>query len=717
MRIMRRYEDKRVFMVKQIIYLLMLIVILLMPIEANAAMIDEEDMEQQDSPGILEKQFSKFLLNVANSLIGISGAQDVSTLVFQRPEVVNTDTWISNTYSSDREKLVFGIFPESAFNGIAEIYDAFVNLVPIPMVIIFTIGGLILLFDVMRSSERRSSMKEYLLGAIFAILLLRFGYMLWDWIIFINYIVVDTLYFNLIGNGITITSFISTIWDQGSTEEVLSSANFFMAIIVACAAFMTFSINYQYMLRIITLGVLIILFPVVVIFSIIPSRKNVLNQWFSMFTSQVFIQSAHSVALGLFFLLLSADSEGLDFWLCLAMFFGLPMMTDLVQRIVGWIFGDSNASGGIKTSMSNASGLSTALGMVSLGKNLMQSKGTSSNNESKNLATGRVNGGASQDLTGVNVANSSVDGSGNGNGLLTKSGLNGSSPNGPQGNKNGIFGKGKFANAVQSTGKGASSIARKVANSDGLKRNTKLATMGALALGGAAVSTMVTGKTRDGAMAGAALGSFAGAGANFALEKGSRATEVGGEMLQDAASGNDLFSTTKDRIGYHDPSQLSDSGEMARMGRELVGGKSGEILGSIAGKVNHAAGKYDIPSPSTNNFDPKQSYDTVQERQQLIANSIPQASKNVADAKLKLDEAKRSTSIAQSQVQANPKNKVYAERLNSAKKHEAKMNILHETRKTNHEQLVKKAEQFYQRQKLKNELADLGQNRRTSGKL
>jgi hypothetical protein len=782
---MNRFVNKSWFKTKKIIPFLLILLLLIIPIQANASIISEENLESQEKPSVLEKQFSKFVLNVINSLIGITGAQDVSVLVFQRPEVVNTDTWISNSSSANRSDLVFGIFPEGAFNGIAEVYDNFANLLPIPMVIILVLGALFLLIDIFRSNENRTQLKEYLLGSIAAILLLRFGYLLWDWIIFINYaLIVDPIYFMLQNNGIQITSFISTIWDQGSTEEVFSSTNFFIALIVLCAGFMTFSINYQYMIRTLSLGVLIVLFPFAVICTIIPSRRNVLNQWFMLFTAQVFIQGAHAIVLGLFFLFMATGTGGLDFWLTLVMFFGLPMMADIVQRFVGSIFGDSSASGKLGASVKNASGLTTMMGMVGLGKSMMKSNGSSSStarsstnrNQTKNTntqanATKLNNANSKEGLASSAGLHNSKNGSkGSTPGQHTQSGtfnqhansaigdgldrgssssvtehgtlnavpeqgpsnslaehvpsnqsmFNVNAPsrfNAPPKTKNTKKPLNTFAKVGQSTGRKIANGARLIGDSDGVKRTARLATMGGLMLAGAAVGTMVTGKSNGGAAVGAGVGYIAGQGVATTISKGAKVTQVGGEMLQSKSEGNGALDATKERIGYHHQSQLADASEMSRMGRELIGGKTGEVLGRAAGKINYAAGEHNISSPHGNNYNARQNYETVREREQLVSNAIPQSQAKVVEAKDRLDEAQKRASLLKARSIAEPDNNKIKNQAKIANMQQARMQILYETRKTNHEQLVNKAEQFYERQKLKSDAENLRYSRKSSGAL
>lgn len=783
---MRHLEENKHSFMKVLLTLSLMFVILIPPLCVNAEIITEEDLENAEKPSILEKQLAKLVINVANSLIGLSGAQDVTVLVFQRPDVVDEEqSWIANTTSAERDELVFGIFPSSVFDGIATFYDEFASLLPLPIMLILVLAGLFLLFDVLRSVDNRSKIKEYLLGIILAVVLIRFGHILWDWIIFINFFIVDSIYFLLKENGINVTSFISTIWNPSNTDEVLGSPSFLVALLVACAAFMTFMKNYQYNLRIIILGVLIVLFPFVIIASVIPSRRNCLSQWFGLFTSQIAMQSADSIALGLFFYFLM-DAEGkFGFWLVMVMFFGLPMITDLVQRTISGFLGEG-FGGGIGTSMKNASGMSSVLGLMKLGKNLTNTKGKDSNNTAKE-GKSRKSSDSNTDMSSNALNNSSIASPSNsgtynskgettGKGLQTSNGLssmNSHNPaleNGISSNENQVeslnVGSSKsnsnFMSKATDTqrneprttksqlnqnkaqnknlkglqrsmvpvGKTMRRIGNTMAHSNGLKMGAKKASMIALAGAGYVAGTMATGNGKNGAAVGVGVGKGAARVANYGIEKGGKFTELGGEMLQSKGEGKEALALTKERLGYHHSAQLADAEEMGRMGEELIGGKTGQILGKVTGKTNYAAGKHNLSEPKkigkvtvqapkqlTDKFNPKQAYEIVNAKEHLQKTVLPQSEQKVVEAKQKLDQSQQQVEIAKAQVKANPNNSKYKERLKATEQHHAKMKINYETKKMNHEALKNKAAKFYENQKLIKQNESLRQNRKSSGQL
>lgn len=651
-------QHKQTFILKVLIAFILLVTFV-QPIEyASATVITEENLEPAEKPGLVEKHLSKFFINFANSIIGIMKAQDVSVLVFQREDVVKAeDSWITNSASADRSNMVFGVFPEALFDGISKMYDGFANLIPIPIFVLLVLGGLVLVLDLIRNTESRSNAKEYLVGIIIAILLLRFGHILWDWIIFINYIVVDTAYMTLKASGIEVKSFISTIWDPTATDKVMKSPSFGVAILVIGAAAMTFMINYQYMMRMLTLAMLVILFPFVIIATVIPSRRNTLNTWVTAFTSQVFIQAAHAIALALFFFTLSKIDD-LGFWLVAAMFFGLPTLSDIVQRIVGSITGEGGG-GGIGTSLSNGSGLSGLMMVGNIARGTMSKKGGNKGGEMKKGdsqegssggvsslgLSNAVGGGSSNGLTADGVSKS-----GNGvGGVPIGSGMTNSSTSGSPVSRYEHKKQKAMTERPQGLGKrGGAQVAqlgKKIATSDKFRAATK-ATGAFVGAGvGFAAGTMMTGKGQTGAMVGGVAGVGAGGVANSARDKVGKGTQVAGEVMQSRASGLKSMDMTKQRLGYNDSSQLGNPEEMKRMGQELIGGKIGSTLGGMVGGANYYAGKAGYTNST--DYDTQGAYEATNEKRDLDWN-IGQQSGNVSQ----LDQQRQMSSTNLARVQS-----------------------------------------------------------------
>ena len=380
------------------------------------AIINEEYMEEaNDNANFGEKFVVSIIMAPVNFIIDLFGARDVSFLVFQRPELapkfgsfsdddsvyleVEETEETSDGVTDVRDNLILGVFTDDYFDGIALIYDTIHSLLPIPLVMMLALGGLVLLFDVL-NADTRSKFKEYILGAIFVVVLFRFGHLLWEFIFRINYFIVDLVWVTLNDNGIYTGRFLNVIFGTDLDLGMIQSLG--TALLALVAFFMTFVLNFQYTMRMISLSVLIFTFPIVTLSLIFPSRREAMNIWIHEFTSNVFIQAAHALALGLFFYLRHTLNGDVSFWVLCVFLFGLPSIVFMVQKIVGAFTGVQGSGGGAMGNFGQALGIASLMNMTRMvqrtrGKNVSShsSDGTtgsqgdaSSNNRSNNALGG-----------------------------------------------------------------------------------------------------------------------------------------------------------------------------------------------------------------------------------------------------------------------------------------------------------------------------------------
>src|SRR5699024_8338763 len=185
---------KKISLIKsnKIIWLILLMnicmaldVTLAQPLNVNAEVepyITDEMLEEDEDnkANYLARTLNTVLLWIGDGLIMIFGAQDISTLVFQHESLSNDDGLFSRTdFLASRDGLVLGLFPESLFRGVSYIYDFVESLTPIPVLIILTMLGVYLLMSGF-SSEKRASAKNYILGLFLMLIVLRWGFLVWD---------------------------------------------------------------------------------------------------------------------------------------------------------------------------------------------------------------------------------------------------------------------------------------------------------------------------------------------------------------------------------------------------------------------------------------------------------------------------------------------------------------------------------------------------------
>jgi hypothetical protein len=629
--------NKRTF--KKLFITLFVFVLFLQPLTVfaeYAPILDKEEMEEGNKPGIIEKNLSKLILNAGNWILDLSNAQDVSVLVFQRAEVADGDNdQLTNKSSADRANMYFGIFPAGLFDAISAFNTFFTSLLPIPMVLILSFGGLFLLLDVVKSNESRSRAKEMLLGTVAAVMFIRFGHILWGVIVDINYVITDGIYTVLKSNGIEVVRFTDTIWNSSQYSDLSASQSIGVALMLILAIGMTFVLNYQYMMRLLQLSVLLVLFPFVVLSAMIPSKSSALNTWFTAFVSNVFMQAGHAVALGLFFYSLTKAS-GMSFWLVMAMMFGLPAMADVVNRITGAFTGEGGG-GGMKSSASNMSGMAGMMAISKIGKTVAGGKDKKADAQGQGSDSGRSN----ESTVGGGVESNSS------NAPITSSGSmsqgNGSAPigGGSSITKGSVGGGGalsRVASAGSSLAKAAGRGGKALATSSvggAMIRGAAVATTAGV---GSVVGTMTTGNGNTGAYMGAQLGRPIASAGNFVREKVGKGIQQASEYTSgalDAKQGivDSPHAYTNERLGFNEQAQLYDKQEMGRMGQELIGGKTGKAIGSAVGAVSNFVGSK-VGSPEQ-----KEAIARVGERQGLVP-QIEQSRFNQGHAKQELQEAK-----------------------------------------------------------------------------
>jgi len=368
-------------------------------------MINEEKLEELEDPSYGEKFLSGILVGIGNSLIKVFNAQDISLLVFQRPEITEDD-WMSSSFLADRSELILGIFPESLFDGMAVFYDYFEEMTPIPVLVMLVVAGLIIMGSQF-GAESKASAKNYLVGILLMIVVLRFGIIFWKILLGINYFIIDMVYVKMKSNGIPMGRFLDTLWGgKEGYDKVSGNLDIGLAIIICIAIFTTFLFNFQYSMRLITLAGAFILLPFVAVGAIYPSKRQNLNELLQLIGSQVFIQAAHAITLGLFFFARASLGSGMSFWLLLAFFMGMPTVANMVQKFIASLTqveisssaGGGGAGGRMGQAAMSATGVGGIMALSSVARNMKSGNkpkdGISPKMDGPGTSTGTMGGGS-----------------------------------------------------------------------------------------------------------------------------------------------------------------------------------------------------------------------------------------------------------------------------------------------------------------------------------
>ena len=333
-----------------------------------------DDKYQGKTP--FERMIAGLFTALSQSIYEILGIKDPLVLIFDYEPAFK----IAGEHHP-RSELYLGVFTEGERDIIMAFYDTFEAYIPIWMVLVIVLIGLLMVFAGFGGNPVLTA-KQYLSGLVVAILLLMFGPDLMKAVFDVSYTIVDIIK-DLIERkaaaagieeipksllGLMASGFMK---GGGRAEGLLEVIGKVTGLGYAVIIFLIFInagiLNFQYIIRKITLGVLIFMFPVVAGMAVFPNTRGALKIWLSEFFSNVFLVSAHAVVYGFLVMLSMAGSDGFRLIEILVFTVGLNGIVNLVRAM----FGAPQAGRGILGGLGTIVGLSslysvgkTALGLV-----------------------------------------------------------------------------------------------------------------------------------------------------------------------------------------------------------------------------------------------------------------------------------------------------------------------------------------------------------------
>ena len=335
--------------------------------EPAKGVLGEEIERQAEKPGLAERMMAELFISPVNWFLKTLGMQDPVILVFQKnPAAGSGDGFMQGNCAGNydcADSLVLGVFDAGISGAIDALYGVFERFVPFPLVIALVLIGMFILFQGM-SMEGRSRAKDYGTAFMVALLSIRFGYYLWGFTAGIVKFFTDLIWAALIDFGVQPDLFLNMLWGNGSGyENAVATKSLGVAFIVVAAALMIIILNYQYIVRKIMLMVLIVLFPITCVLSVFPKFRHSLQIWWDEFVSNMILPAAHALALGLFFLLLRFSNANASLWVIIVYFFAMPMIANMVRKLVG----AQESGGGV---WGNIAGFAGLAGITSITKML-----------------------------------------------------------------------------------------------------------------------------------------------------------------------------------------------------------------------------------------------------------------------------------------------------------------------------------------------------------
>lgn len=339
----------------------------------------EEEEGENDGPGWpvnkMIEGVSWFLGDLVTGFIEALGLADPGQLIF------NNSTAIGKAVSDtkDKEKAsIYNTFTPSTWKIIDTFYEIVRGTIIYLLVVALAIWGFLFVFR-SESTLGQYNIGEMLKGFVtFFVLMLGMSYFI-ELFFTVNDLMVKWAKsvvgsFNL-SNGVKITadgvSFLNIILAATGTK-VYSETNLVLGTIALLVILLIMVviiglINYQYAVRMVSIGILIIIYPIVAFASIFPARQKAFDLWAREFASQVFMNGAHAIIWAFFLLLLYNKAS---FWILIPMLFSIPALTSLVRIMFG-----AQMPSGTLGAVGGAMGAGTVMAVTSMVRSL-QGKGT-----------------------------------------------------------------------------------------------------------------------------------------------------------------------------------------------------------------------------------------------------------------------------------------------------------------------------------------------------
>ena len=366
--------DQRIRLLATLLLVMFLVLTMSSVVYASEALLNNSDTQTyyiNNQPSYGEKFIAGILIGPVKWAMNLFHLSDPVLLVFnQDVRTDKADSFLADgVYGSNTDNLVLGIFPEPFFKAVTILYTAFQFLLPIPLVMMLIIMAIMHMIN-SGTVQGRGKIKDYVQAFVVAIVTIRFGAYIWTGIIQLNQFLVKLIWAHMLQAGVQPAFFMDMIWGSGKQgfTAVTQMGSLGMAILLILAAMMVLSMNYQYTMRIIILGLLIIIFPIAATLSIFPPFRQSLQMWFKEFVSNVILQLAHALALGGFFITLITPgmAGGVSFWLMLAYFAGMPTIAGLIREMLG-------IQGGGGSRVMNGLGAMTGIAsMAAMGRMVMK---------------------------------------------------------------------------------------------------------------------------------------------------------------------------------------------------------------------------------------------------------------------------------------------------------------------------------------------------------
>ena len=409
-----------------------------------------EDQHLQDrffgedfDPSCAEQNPSFLARNIARAIAGIGdfiaqrlGIKDPLMLIFQRhtrPEVRYTPLehcpHMGHVIGGGEEVLLVGAdadkfwvkpanliaytFTPQEFQVIDTFFSALRAIFPYFLILGILYAGFVAITA--KSTEDVLGQKSVTIGLLFAPVILYLGPHLLEPLFWLNKIIIET-----------VASAMGDIVNQPwlSVFFIPDNVNLGMALLSLVAVIAAVLLNFQYTVRKIMIGILILMLPIIAISAISPHTRKTFGVWFSELCANIFLQAAHAIVYGVFvvFMFIPPGTEGDPTTTLPPVFVGLAMLLGLnsMAQLVRTMFGLPSAGGGMLGAAGGAVGVGSMLAMGKMlggmggwakkdGRSVEEKTQDAKNVSPDESEPGMAGGGDSGAQTGIAASGTPID--------------------------------------------------------------------------------------------------------------------------------------------------------------------------------------------------------------------------------------------------------------------------------------------------------------------
>lgn len=344
------------------------------PLKTGAAALDAKEI-QDKYQGLtpLERMLANLFGSLTQTLYELLGIKDPLELIFDYDPVISFQ---GDTHHKKRDELYLGLFDPYGMDLIGGMFNYLIRYTPILFTIMVSVTGLYLLLFA-TTSDTRVELKDIIQGIVAGVAALALGPHLMELIFDVIYIGVDVIK-NFVEQrlierglgtprsliGVLIGGLLLQKGELSSPDEVdavigmVSSLGYILIIFIIFIG--AGILNWQYFIRKLTIALAIIIFPVVAMVSVLPTKRRALQIWFGEFIASASLVLVHAFVYGFLILMFTAYGQPFGLFETMVYVLGMSSATAYIRKLFG------AETGGWTSNATGIAGLGGLIGLLEL---------------------------------------------------------------------------------------------------------------------------------------------------------------------------------------------------------------------------------------------------------------------------------------------------------------------------------------------------------------